>query len=40
MTRRKVLTWVSMALVLSLFAGMALAFGVGNVDGVWEYVED
>lgn len=38
---RKKLLFSTGVLILSIvFVGTALAFGMGNVDGVWEYVED
>ena len=39
--KKKVLVAIGIVIGLSLFAvGVALAFEMGNVDGVWQYVED
>jgi len=40
MKKRKYISTVVAVVVLLALAGVAAAFGVGNVDGVWQYVED
>jgi len=40
MKKRKYLSTVVAVVVLLALAGVAAAFGMGNVDGVWQYVED
>ena len=40
MKRKSLIIFIGVSLISLLIVGTVLAFGMGNADGVWEYVED